>query len=115
MGADFIGCIALLAAVAFVLLELNRNRSRHSSPDAERKGMQLLLANLSQDQRWQYDAFGYFDVVGSVTGKTYRIYHGSYRNVVELQRPWALFHAERRSGRRRLHARAKNRDRELRR
>ena len=51
---------------------------------AERKGLQLLLENLSPEQSQQYDRFGYFDVLGSRTGKRYRICHGTSRNVNEL-------------------------------
>jgi len=60
---------------------------------AESKGMALLLGNLTEEQRRQYLTSGYFECVGSATGKCYRIYHGKSRNVVELH----LDHA--RSGR----------------
>ena len=52
--------------------------------EAAFKGRQLLLANLTTKQNQQYDRFGYFDVVGSKTGKRYRICHGTSRNVYEL-------------------------------
>ena len=39
---------------------------------------------LSPEQSRQYDRFGYFDVLGSRTGKRYRICHGTSRNVNEL-------------------------------
>ena len=32
----------------------------------------------------QYDAHGYFEVVGCQTGKRYRIYSGNGNNVIEL-------------------------------
>jgi hypothetical protein len=44
----------------------------------------LLIDNLTAKQSQQYDKFGYFDVVGSKTGKRYRICHGTSRNVNEL-------------------------------
>jgi hypothetical protein len=76
--------VVLLATTALVLLEFDlRQRIAHSS-DAEKKGLQLLLENLTPEQRQQYKAFGYFDAIGSHTGKRYRIYHGTSRNVVEL-------------------------------
>jgi hypothetical protein len=56
---------------------------RHAN--AEEKALQLLLNNLSPLQRQQYHAFGYFDVVGSMTKRPYRIYHGTSRNVVEIR------------------------------
>jgi hypothetical protein len=46
--------------------------------------MELLLKNLSARQRQQYEAFGYFDVSGSDTGRRYRIFHGRFGNVREL-------------------------------
>jgi hypothetical protein len=44
----------------------------------------LLLDNLTSRQKEQYDRFGYFDVIGSGTGRRYRICHGVSRNVSEL-------------------------------
>ena len=38
--------------------------------------MRLLRAWLSPKQRDQFDSFWYFDVVGSATGKKYRIHFG---------------------------------------
>ena len=48
------------------------------------RGRQLLLENLTPEQNEQYDRYGYFDVVGSKTGKRYRIHHGTSGNVHEL-------------------------------
>lgn len=76
-----IGLLALLVLIPLLSFEF---RSFTGSFEAHRKGEELLEANLTPEQRKQYDAFGYFDVVGSVTGKRYRIYHGTHRNVVEL-------------------------------
>lgn len=52
--------------------------------EAEAKGLQLLIENLSETQRRQYKAQGCFDVVGCRTGKHYRIFHGMSGNVREL-------------------------------
>lgn len=52
--------------------------------EAAFKGRQLLLDNLTPKQNQQYGHFGYFDVVGSKSGKRYRICHGTSRNVYEL-------------------------------
>jgi hypothetical protein len=38
-----------------------------------------VVGNLTAEQSQQYDRFGYFDVVGSKTGKRYRICHGTSR------------------------------------
>ena len=72
-----IGFLCLIAARSTVGDELG-------GPGAEHKGLQLLLENLSPEQSRQYDRFGYFDVLGSRTGKRYRICHGTSRNVNEL-------------------------------
>ena len=37
--------------------------------------MRLMQEWLSPDQRQQFDQFGYFDVVGCISGRLYRIYH----------------------------------------
>jgi len=73
---------ALVFAIA-VSLVVNRRQQRQLD-HAERKGMELLLKNLSTRQREQYEAFGYFDVTGSDTGRRYRVFHGRFGNVREL-------------------------------
>jgi len=47
-------------------------------------GCGCLGAWLSPKQRDQFDAFCYFDVVGSATGKKYRIHFGVSANVQEI-------------------------------
>ncbi len=44
----------------------------------------LLREWLSPQQRAQFDAEGYFDVVGCDSGKRYRIHHGTSMNVHEM-------------------------------
>jgi hypothetical protein len=48
--------------------------------------MRLLRENLTPAQRQQYDRYGYFEVVGSKTGKRYRIRHGRSMNIDQLDR-----------------------------
>lgn len=50
----------------------------------EARGMRLLRDWLSPHQREQFDAKGYFDVIGCDTGRRYRIYHGAAMNVHQL-------------------------------
>jgi hypothetical protein len=52
--------------------------------DAETRGQHLLREWLSPEQRAQFDAHTYFDVIGCHTGKRYRIRHGYQVNVEEL-------------------------------
>ena len=89
----FIASVILLGCIAMVLSGFDFARpylSLASTQHAEAKGLQLLLDNLTQEQRVQYQAFGFFDVVGSKTGKRYRIHHGTSRNVIELERGSSL-------------------------
>ena len=51
---------------------------------AEVRGRELLRSWLSPEQRRQYDRRGSFEVVGSDTGKRYRIRKGDIFNVEEL-------------------------------
>jgi hypothetical protein len=51
---------------------------------AEKRARELLRSWLSLGQREQYDASGFFEVVGSDTGKRYRIYRGHVFNIQEL-------------------------------
>jgi hypothetical protein len=76
-----VGCICLMSS------RLNLTRAAYDQrreEEAKAKGMKLLLENLTAEQSRQYHRFGYFDVVGSKTGKGYRIRHGTSRNVNEL-------------------------------
>jgi hypothetical protein len=61
---------------------LFRSDRRKDRPEA--RGLRLLRAWLSPEQRAQFDAFGHFDVIGSVTGKRYRIHFGISANVQEI-------------------------------
>jgi hypothetical protein len=78
--------IILLAGLALAIavsLVVNRKQKLRLA-QAERKGMELLLRNLSARQVEQYKSFGYFDVVGSDSGRRYRIFHGRFGNVREV-------------------------------
>jgi hypothetical protein len=54
--------------------------------DAEARGKRLLGEWLSPEQRAQFDAHGYFEVVGCHTGTRYRIRYGSSANIEELDK-----------------------------
>ena len=73
-----IGSVCLIAARCAAQFEPG------SDLKAELKGTQLLLENLTPEQSQQYYRFGYFDALGSRTGKRYRIRHGTSSNVNEL-------------------------------
>ncbi len=73
-----IGSICLISARCVAQIEFG------NSQEAEFKGTQLLLENLTPEQSLQYYRFGYFDVQGSRTGKLYRIRQGTSSNVNEL-------------------------------
>jgi hypothetical protein len=50
----------------------------------EARGLRLLRDWLTPAQRGQFDAFGYFEVIGCDSGKRYRIYRGRMTNVYEI-------------------------------
>jgi hypothetical protein len=50
----------------------------------QERGIQLLKENLSAAQREQYKRCNYFEVIGGVTGRRYRIRHGHQMNVEHL-------------------------------
>jgi hypothetical protein len=52
--------------------------------ESEARGLRLLREWLSPGQLAQFNAHGYFDVVGCDSGKRYRIHYGSSMNVEEL-------------------------------
>ena len=81
--------LALVLLVGFLcwvarLSSILASNDERQQQEAEAKGLALLLENLDPRQREQYNRFGYFDVVGSETGRRYRICHGVSRNVSEL-------------------------------
>jgi hypothetical protein len=49
------------------------------------RGLRLLRNWLTPQQRAQFDAERYFDVVGCDSGKLYRIHYGSVANVHEIE------------------------------
>ena len=55
-----------------------------SNYEPEARGLKLLREWLSPEQRAQFDAERYFDVIGCHSGKKYRIRYGSAANVDEL-------------------------------
>jgi len=64
---------------------LRRLYSRYYDENTpEARGLRLLRAWLSPSQFEQFDAKGYFDVIGSATGSKYRIQYGTSMNVYEL-------------------------------
>jgi hypothetical protein len=58
--------------------ELYRRRSAHL------RAITLLKEWLSGAQREQYERTQHFDVLGSASGRRYRIYHGTQFNIEEL-------------------------------
>jgi hypothetical protein len=50
----------------------------------EARGVRLLRNWLTPEQRAQFDASRYFDVIGCNGGKRYRIHYGANSNVVEI-------------------------------
>lgn len=64
------------------LRELSRIFSRENSREA--RGLRLLRNWLSSEQRAQFDAKRYFDVIGCDSGKRYRIHYGTMSNVHEI-------------------------------
>ena len=59
-------------------------RTTAAADNPEARGTTLLREWLCPQQRAQFDAEGYFDVVGCDSGKRYRIHHGTSMNVHEM-------------------------------
>ena len=56
----------------------------HDENTPEARGLRLLRTWLTPSQFEQFDAKGHFDVIGSATGRKYRIQYGTSMNVYEL-------------------------------
>jgi hypothetical protein len=52
--------------------------------EPERRSLRLMQRWLSADQKEQFDAYGYFDVLGSHSCRRYRIRIGTSTNILEL-------------------------------
>jgi hypothetical protein len=63
---------------------VDREERRRAHLRSEERSQALLRQWLSPNQAEQYDRFQRFEVVGSDTGKRYRIRHGTAMNIEEL-------------------------------
>jgi hypothetical protein len=72
------GLALLLWALLLVVLPSG------SRSETNVRALTLLKEWLSPEQRASYERLGYFEVVGSDTGKSYRIHHGTQTNIEEL-------------------------------
>ena len=67
---------------------LYRMYQQEKTPQA--RGLRLLRSWLSPKQRAEFDSDGQFEVIGSDTGKRYRISYGSSANVHEIDKAGRL-------------------------
>jgi hypothetical protein len=65
-------------------VQASRERELFSENIREARGVTLLREWLSPEQRAQFDADRYFDVIGCDSAKRYRIRYGSATNVYEI-------------------------------
>jgi hypothetical protein len=73
---------SLVQYILEVQAALERYRVRFATREA--RGVDLLREWLSPEQRAQFDAKRYFDVIGCDSGKRYRIHYGDITNVHEI-------------------------------
>src|SRR5258708_33095557 len=79
------GPVARLFAECARRVQALRERYRTiAAATPEARATTLLREWLSPQQRAQFDAEGYFDVIGCDSGKRYRIHHGTSMNVHEM-------------------------------
>jgi hypothetical protein len=74
------------ASLAQYIREVQAARERYRARFAtrEERGVNLLREWLSPEQRAQFDANRYFDVIGCDSGRRYRIHYGKTTNVHEI-------------------------------
>jgi hypothetical protein len=74
------------ASLAQYIREVQAARERYRARYAtrEERGVNLLREWLSPEQRAQFDAKRYFDVIGCDSGTRYRIHYGETTNVHEI-------------------------------
>jgi hypothetical protein len=79
--------ILLLSLCVLILGCVAADVASHVSPqqaDCDEKAHALLKEWLSPTQLARYERHGYFEVIGSHSGKRYRIRRGRYLNIEEL-------------------------------
>jgi hypothetical protein len=77
-------CLKRLVALGEIR-RARQGRSRSALElESQLRGLKLLKDWLSPAQLWSYEKYGYFEVVGSDSGKTYRVHHGKQANVEQL-------------------------------
>ncbi len=76
----FVAVTSLIVCIGWAI------RDSHLKSRADSRGLQLLADNLSAGQLHQYRTRGYFDAIGCISGKRYRIAFGTLQNVVEIGR-----------------------------
>jgi hypothetical protein len=74
--------MAVVRRILGALLNSASGRRRRLTP--ERRGVELLLANLTPQQRRQYRRDRYFEVIGGQSGTRYRLWHCFQQNIEEL-------------------------------
>jgi hypothetical protein len=88
LGAAFVSALIFCSlSVAFLLTAILNCQLAHGSKPrtpAEQKALALLKEWLSPAQRAQFERSGHFEVVGSRTGKHYRVRHNRVVNIDEL-------------------------------
>lgn len=80
----FVGCIAFGYSLGLTAGLAIQKHSRNDRLHAEEKGAALLRSWLSPEQAELWDSRGHFYVLGSDTGKRYRIRYGTAMNIDEL-------------------------------
>jgi hypothetical protein len=65
-------------------VEAVRDRRKAVEANREARGIALLREWLSSEQQAQFDAFRHFDVIGSDTGRRYRVRHARTMGVHEM-------------------------------
>jgi hypothetical protein len=84
LAAAFILLLTLcMLILAWVAADIARHVSRQRA-DTDEKARALLKEWLSPVQLARYERDGYFEVIGSHSGKRYRIRRGRYMNIEEL-------------------------------
>ena len=80
------GVVAINANDVWRLLRFAWEWFRDAGPtrQPERRSLKLMRSWLSAAQREQFDTRGYFDVIGSHSGRRYRIRTGYSTNILEL-------------------------------
>jgi hypothetical protein len=79
-------CIVLVQIARLCVHGINSDAHAGTTVAANDRAIALLKTCLTPEQREHYERYRFFDVIGSDTGRLYRIKYGTQTNIIEMDK-----------------------------